>query len=199
MFNLLPTYQDKIAAHEFKTTDELLAKLRAIENNLSIMPKRLNRSISMETTGRNAGPSESELVKEVSELKQAMQRMEIAQRNQQRINNPSNRFMQSGNAYPPRNQYNFQQGAYRMPEGPRNMYQQQAFQPPYQPPRRARLPDGRPVCDYCGIPGHIMRFCGRYNRTRNPPGNVQYQGSAPAPPQIDARGETNQGQGKDSC
>jgi Ty3 transposon capsid-like protein len=170
MHNLLPSYQNMIVAHEAKTTDELLSRLRAIENNLDIMPLASSSS-SKPLMGHNSSSSEAGLMKEMSEMKQAIQQIMTSQRNQQRSFVPTNRFMQSGHNYLQRN--------------PRNWHQQ-APQPSYQPPRGETLPDGRPICDYCGMAGHLMRSCRRY--IRNSTQGNEYQNTALR--QIDWQGES---------
>lgn len=198
MHNLLPSYQNMIVAHEVKTTDELLSRLKAIENNLEIMPLASGMSPkgSEQPMVYNSISREAELMKEMNEIKQSMQQMMSSQRNQQRNFTTPNRFALAGNVYPQRNQYNFSPSPNQMPINSRNAHQQQALPQHYQPPRGARMPDGQPICNYCGIPGHVMRHCRRYNRTNYPSGNMQYQAQAAALPQIEGRRETNKDQGK---
>lgn len=194
--NLLRRFQDEVVPFNDTTTAELLTRLVAIENNLDLMPLTKAKPDVSNQARKVSFHQDEDLVAKLNGLEQKIQQM-MTQANQSRNFTAPNRFPQRRNDYPPMNPYRFTSPNYQMPNSTRYAYQPFASQPTYQPQRRVRLPDGRPVCDHCGIPGHIMRTCRRLNMTQNPTESMRYPNRINELPQIDSHGETSGQQGKD--
>lgn len=211
---LLPAYQKKLAAHKIESPSELMSHLVAIEDNFAVMPlaKEKEPAVSRRVAFNDDNqPGNDDQIKRV--VQQVIAEMRPRQPNfqQNKFASPQPMYQPQYNNYQLKTSSRYQgapqyyQGVNQRPSNQQPAYNQSSNQMVYQQPqafqnyqqRRARTPDGQPICDFCREVGHIMRNCYHYARGRNRQQNWQGGQQSPRPNQIDARGETNPNQGKE--